>query len=428
MRDQVVGANQTVRNQVVGLANQTVGLNESVVKSLPLPASGSRIHYFAGTVIQGAKTPRGFGVRVTANGTRSFVMRYRIAHHEHLYVIGQHPDWSVLDAVKEARVLRQRIDRGEDPLAGRRKQEAEARETLQAICEEYLSRDGKKLRTVEWQERALERLVYPDLGNRVIRAIKRTDIVRLLDKIEDENGPVMADRTLATVRKIMNWHASRSDDFRSPIVRGMARSKPRERSRERTLADDEVSLVWKTAETSQTPFGAFVQFCLLTGARRGEAAEMSWQELDGSTWTLPAARNKTKVDLVRPLSKQARMVLPARAGDFVFSTDGGKTPISGFSQLKRAFDKACGVKNWTIHDVRRTARTLLSRAGVSPDIAERCLGHVIGGVRGVYDRWEFRDEKAAAYESLAGLISHIINPQDNVTVMDGRRSRRGRVS
>lgn len=406
------------------MPNQMVGLNEGVVKSLPTPASGSKIHYFAGTILQGAKTPRGFGVRVTAAGTRSFVMRYAVANHEHLYVIGQWPDWSVLSAVKEARALRQRIDRGEDPLESRRKQEVEARETLRAICEEYLSRDGKKLRSAEWQKRALERLVYPELGGRDISAIKRTDIVRLLDKIEDENGPVMADRTLAAVRKVMNWHASRSDDFRTPIVRGMARSKPKERARERTLGDEEIRLVWKAAEAYRSTFGAFVQLCLLTGARRGEAAEMPWSELDGSTWTLSAARNKTKVDLVRPLSKQARKVLPARVGDFVFSTDGGKTPIAGFSQLKRAFDKACGVNNWTLHDLRRTARTLMSRTGVNPDIAERCLGHVMPGVRGVYDRWEYRDEKAEAYEALASLIGRIVDPQDNVRAIGERRSRK----
>jgi integrase len=403
----------------------TAGLNEAVVKALRIPPSGSKIHYFAGTVLQGAKTPRGFGVRVTAAGTRSFVMRYYFTSREHLYVIGQHGDWTVLDAVKEARALRQRIDRGENPLADRRKQEAEATSTLQAICEEYFGRDGAKLRSAAWQQRALERLVYPELGSKDIAGIKRSEIVRLLDQIEDNSGPVMADRILAAVRKIMNWHASRSDDFRSPIVRGMARSKPKERARERTLSDDELRAVWKAAEAPTGPFGALVRFILLTGARRAEGAEMAWGELDGSAWTLPAIRNKTKVDLVRPLSGQALAALPAKVDGcgFVFTTD-GKTPISGFSKFKRAFDKACGVTGWTLHDLRRTARTLMSRAKVPTDHAERCLGHVIGGVRETYDRWEFRDEKAAAYEVLAGLIGAIVSPADNVRTIGERRPRR----
>jgi len=388
----------------------TPKLNEEIVKTLPIPEAGNRVHYFPDAVIQGAKVPRGFGVRITAGGARSFVMNYSVARRERRFTIGQYPDWSVLRAVKEARELRQRIDRGEDPLDGSRKQEAASGNTLKAICEEYIKRDGKSLRTVEWRERVLERLVYPELGAKQIGDIKRSDIVRLLDKIEDENGATMSDRTLAVVRKVMNWHASRSDDFRSPIVRGMGRVKPKERARDRTLTDDELRAVWRAAEASTGPFGRMVQFILLTSARRTEAAAMALGELNGD-WTLPAARNKTKVDLVRPLSAEARAVLPAKVDgcDFVFTTD-GTNPISGFAKFKVALDKACGVTGWTLHDLRRTARSLMSRAGVPADHAERCLGHVILGVRGVYDRYEYLEEKRDAFNRLAALIGRIVRP------------------
>jgi hypothetical protein len=126
--------------------------------------------------------------------------------------------------------------------------------TFRAACEEYLKRDGSKLRTKEWREKVLGRLVYPKLGTRLIGDIQRGKIIRLLDRIEDQNGPVMADRTWAIVRKIVNWHASRSGEFRSPIVQGMARTKPKERARERTLTDGEVGVVWKAAQ--EGTFGA----------------------------------------------------------------------------------------------------------------------------------------------------------------------------
>jgi integrase len=158
----------------------------------------------------------------------------------------------------------------------------------------------------------------------------------------------MADYALAAVRRVMNWHESRSDDFRSPIVTGMARVKTKERERERTLTDEELRVVWKTAQAAQGPFGALVRFLLLTATRRSEAAGLRWTEVDGTDWALPAARNKTKVDLIRPLSAAAQAVLASiqRVGDvdLVFTTD-GERPIGGFSKFKSAFDKTCGVRS-----------------------------------------------------------------------------------
>lgn len=385
-------------------------LNEEIVKSLPIPEVGNRVHYFAEAVIEGGKVPRGFGVRVTAAGVRSFVMNYSIARRERRYTIGRWPDWSVLRAINEAGALRQRIDRGEDPLDSRRKREGGTNTTLKAICEEYIKGEGKSLRTVEWRQQVLKRLVYPELGAKQIEDIKRTDIGRLLDQIEDKNGPTMADRTLAVVRKIMNWHALRTDDFHSPIVRGMGRVNPKKRARVRVLTDDELRAVWRAAEGSTGPFGRLARFILLTGARRTEAAAMTWRELDGE-WTLPGARNKTKVDFVRPLSAEARSVLPAKVDgcDYVFTTDGAN-PISGFAKFKLAFDKACGVTGWTLHDLRRTARSLLSRAGVPAGHVERCLGHIMPGVGDVYGRHEYLEEKRDAFNRLAALIMEIIKP------------------
>jgi len=398
-------------------------LNEDVVKSLSVPTAGNKVHYFAGAVLQGAKVPRGFGVRVTAGGVRSFVMNYRIGAFERRFTIGQYPDWSVLRAVKQARELRQRIDRGEDPLDERRKQDAAAATTFKAIADDYLTREEKRLRSIDQRRAVFERLVYPAFGSRQIGDIKRSDIVKLLDKIEDERGARMAHVTLAYIGKVMNWHAARDDDFRTPIVRGMGRVKSKERARERTLADGELQAVWHAAEGFPGVFGAMVRFILLTGARRTEASAMAWGELAGAEWTLPAARNKTKVDLVRPLSPEARAVLPKKVDgcDFVFTTDGA-TPLSGFSKFKLALDVAIladlqkvhrsakPLLNWTLHDLRRTARSLMSRAGVPADHAERCLGHVLPGVRGVYDRYEYLVEKREAFDRLAALIMQIVKP------------------
>jgi integrase len=119
-----------------------------------------------------------------------------------------------------------------------------------------------------------------------------------------------------------------------------------------------------------------------------------------------------------PLSKAAAELLDglpvigAKETGPVFTCD-GKRPLAAFDQCKKAFDKKCGFSDWTIHDLRRTARSLMSRAGVPSDHAERAIGHVIGGIRGVYDRYAYRAEKLHALEALAGLIDVIVNPPAN---------------
>jgi integrase len=198
----------------------------------------------------------------------------------------------------------------------------------------------------------------------------------------------------------------------------MARTKPSERARDRVLSDEELRAVWRAAEAQGGVWGALLRFLLLMATRRNEARYMSRAELSKNRdWLIPSSRSKTKREVLLPLSAAAQGVLatvPAIGkSELVFTADGHR-PIGGLTKLKRNFDKACGVSGWTLHDLRRTARTLMSRAGVDDGVAERCLGHVIGGVRGTYDRHKYYDEKKLAFEKLATLIENIVNPKENV--------------
>ena len=249
----------------------------------------------------------GFGLMVTSAGHRSFVVQYRATGDSRRMTLSGM--LTLKDARKEARAYLGSVAKGRDPLAERRKQAAEATNTLRSIAEEYLRRESGRLRTIDDRRACFERLVYPKLGARQIDTIKRSEINALLDRIEDENGASMADHILAYLRRLLNWHASRSDEFRSPIVRGMARTSSKDRARARILDDTELKAIWRAAEGATGPFGAFLQFLLLTSARRSEAAGMTWGELDGDDWTLPASRNKVKVDLIRPLSPAALALL-----------------------------------------------------------------------------------------------------------------------
>src|SRR5262249_14942999 len=157
--------------------------------------------------------------------------------------------------------------------------------------------------------------------------------------------------------KLFNWHAARSDDFRNPIVRGMR--EPATRARSRILSDEELRAVWSATGAAPGSFSSLVRFTLLTATRRNEAAHATWNEISGDVWMIPAQRYKTGKDMLVPLSKAASAVLAElprmRNGEFIFSHD-GRRPISSFSRSKRALDKASGVKDWRLHDLRRTAR------------------------------------------------------------------------
>jgi integrase len=165
---------------------------------------------------------------------------------------------------------------------------------------------------------------------------------------------------------------------------------------------------------------------LMTVTRRNEASMLSSSELDGDLWVIPGSRYKTKLDHVIPMIEGVRALVGGKPDGFkgnswfVFSTTGGKKPFSGFSKAKRALDAEIAVKRkksgqddmprWTLHDLRRTGRSLMSRAKVPSDHAERVMGHVIGGVRETYDRYGYVEEKRDALVKLAALVGEIVGP------------------
>jgi integrase len=359
---------------------------------------------------------RGLLVAVFPSGKKSFIVRYRFNGIKRKLTLG---DIGLAAARKAAAAALYEVHEGRDPAEAKKTSKARAAtvnaETVQWLCDLYLQREGDKLRTLAARQRTLEQMVYPRIGDVALSALRRSHIVKLLDKIQDDNGDRAADLALAYLRKIFGWHASRVDDFSSPVVRGMGRYDAKAHERSRVLSDDEIRSLWHASETAH-PFNALVRFLLLTASRRNEARQLPWAEIDGTDWKLPAARNKVKVDLVRPLSRAAMDVLTSLpridGGPLVFSFDGWRSMST--AKHKAALDAASGVTGWRLHDLRRTART--RRAGIAADVGERCLGHVIGGVRAVYDKYQYHAEMERAFEALAAQVERIANPPASVVV------------
>src|SRR5258708_6120667 len=157
-------------------------LTPAFIAKLPVPVTGRTIYWDAAMP--------GFGLMVTKNGHKSFVVDYRAAGHKRRMHLKS--GLTLSDARREAKAVLGRVAKGGDPLSERRKTERAKSETLKAIVEEYFRREGDKLRSVESRKATFERLIFPVLGGRQIDDIRRSDVVRLLDNVEDERGPSMA--------------------------------------------------------------------------------------------------------------------------------------------------------------------------------------------------------------------------------------------
>lgn len=387
-------------------------------------------------------------LRITSTGDRSFAVRVRIKGQKQplRLTYPERAHISNLTAAREWAIKTDGLCRaGRDPREEKRALELHEAEqkrrqvdgTFEKVAAAFLATNGvTKKNARPWREKtakAYERTVRlkfnPRWEGRTIHSVTRDEISEFLAEIA-ETAPIEANRNLAVLSAIMAWYEKqRGSNFTSPIVRGMAPAE--ERPRDRILSDDEIRLVWHVAGRSGV-YGGIVRTMLLNATRRGEPAAMRHSQIgpDG-IWALPGEYTKNHVPLFLPLSTDALAVVAAQprvdGQDFVFSTN-GRAPFHNWSKSKERFDRrvlsrrraqarAAGedpakvqpMPNWTLHDLRRTAKSLMSRAKVRPEHSERVLNHVIGGVEGTYDRHTYEDEKRDALERLARLVRQIID-------------------
>jgi integrase len=273
-----------------------------------------------------------------------------------------------------------------------------------------LKAEGEGYRTAAERRRIVEKYVKPHIGDRILSDLRRSDVAHLMDMLAERHGKPMADQVLKTLSAICHWVETRDDTFRSPIVRGMRRSPPVHR--ERVLDDDEIRIVWKLAG-ERGSLGAFVKLALLTAQRHAKISAMRWDSIAHGIWRIPR----------QPREKQTGgdLKLPPLALEIINSQPrivGNPHVLRGAHGRDIAnFRNATGLPLFTIHDLRRTARSLMSRAGVPTEISELVLGHSIKGIQQVYDRHSYFEEKGQALAKLAALIERIVEPSTNVVAL-----------
>lgn len=370
---------------------------------------------------------RGFGLKVTPAGSRSFVYQYRLGGREaktRRWTIGAYGSpWTPSTARAEAERLAKLVGQGIDPAAADRERR---RQAVDLAFNTYSAKFAESCIGFGWRrmvERTFRLHAVPSLGTKALPLITRADISELLDRIPSEQQALRRN-TFAVLRRLFRWAVGRGDLERSPLE-GME-TPAAVKARDRVLDDHELRRVWLASAGAGKLFGPIVRLLIITGQRREEVTGLSWNEInrENRTWTLPGERSKNREANVIPLSDLAVGILDQVAGSerwpkrgIVFATSGGKVfamHAKGKARLDKLVDSDGHppLPHWRLHDLRRTLATGLQRLGVRFEVTEAVLNHLSGsrsGVAGVYQRHNWTEEKRAALAAWDSFIRAIIS-------------------
>jgi integrase len=372
------------------------------------------------------------------SGAKSWALRYRAAGKPSKLTLGPYPALDLANARRRAQEALGEVASGKSP-AAEKKAAREAQKAadstadrVEMVAAAFVDKYIKRNVGASWAreaERLIAKEINPRLGSKRLVDVKKSDIHDLLDGIVDRGAPIVANRTLAVLRRLCNWAIERGIVDISPCDK--IKAPAAEQSRDRVLSDEEIRLAWAAFDALGWPFGPIAKLLLLTGARRDEIASAPWSEIDleAKTWTIAKERSKNGVAHEIPLSDAAVSILAAlpRIGEkknaFVFSTT-GRTAVSGFSRAKDAIDaaiveaisgvnpNATALERWTLHDLRRTAASGMAGTGIPPHVVEAVLNHKSGTIKGVaavYNRYSYASEKRAALDTWARRLDTIVS-------------------
>jgi integrase len=378
-------------------------------------------------------TVRGLGLRISNKGAKNFIVQFRNASGgKRRLPLGAWGAITLEQARQAARSALGQVATGRDPFSDRKNEKEQAQReaegdklTLAALLSDWQS-IGLASNRESYRREAIRAvsLAFQSFLKRRADALRKSDVVKVLDSLVKAGKGPIANRTAAYGRACYSWAVKRGriadnpfEGIPSPATNG---------SRDRVLNDTEIGAIARNADLLGYPFGQLIKLLMLTAQRRDEAASMRWSELsaDFTTWTQPAGKTKNKQGHIVHIAPEARAILsslPRRTDtDLIFSTN-GKTAVSGFSKAKSRLDEIMAEKNggaaiqdWRLHDFRRSCVTWLAGAGFNPAVADKILNHMtttgITTVGRVYQRAEYLQERKQALEAWAAHVSVCATP------------------
>jgi integrase len=403
-------------------------LTETAVRRAPVPTAGQTMIWDSSVT--------GFAVRVLPGGSRTFWYLYRTpggrSGTNRMVRIGSWPTVSLNAARKAARDLAGQVARGQDPAAQRAEAKRRDSSTLRALLVEEgpyqrdLERRGIVARKVVLSglNRGLHRLMSKDVAD-----LTRRDFVSAIASIEAAGKPGAAQDLRKFARTFLEWCVS-SGRAHGNVLAGMRRPKRSRAERlkaatngGRALGDDEVRSVWEAAGSFGS-FGGLVRLALLTGLRRGELAQIERaRDILPDRIVVQPEQAKTGARHEVPLTDLMRQVVaaqPVTTSPLIFpsTVTGGR--IKGWTKLVAKLQQASGV-DFTLHDLRRTARTLMSRLGVAEDIAELAIGHVRADLVARYNKDQAWEGRSDAFARVSAHVAALIGARAGAAVVALRR-------
>jgi len=417
-------------------------LNDRSIRALK-PRPGRYEEWIAGY--------KGLGIRVSPEGTKTWIIMYRHNGKQRRMSLGRYPSVTVARVGTLHGEVQERLDKGVDPateaIEKRQEEQAAAKEKVfSAVYKAFAADHLARLRTGEEIKRKFEIDILPRWGRRRVDQITRADVREML-RDKANVSPVAANRLLTTIKKFFNWCMDEEYIQHSPAARIKPPTDERERERDRVLSQSEIRAVWKAAEEIGHPFGTVVKALFLTGSRLDEIGSLRWTEVvfDDAVIRLPAARYKTKRAHVIPLVPTLKDILAElhaedreRVGtgpmfEYVIRSGRvGDKPPSGWSKAKKGLDLAAArvraadqdadidgladaeilkrfeIPDWRFHDIRRLVATSVREAGATREGTKQILGHVDRSVTSLYDRADTLPELKAMLTAWADRLAIIV--------------------
>jgi integrase len=363
----------------------------------------------------------GFGVRLRAGGSRTWIFQFKLGEKQRRVTIGSAKAISAAQARKTATDFHARVHLGQDPGAVKAEGKLRAAETMDAALRLYLPYQKARLKPGSYSlvERHLLVNCKP-LHGAQLALLDRRAVAGRISAIAAKNGPIAANRTRASLAAFFHWaqREGLATDNPAAFV-----SRQAERSRERVLTDEELRVIW-TATAGGSDYDAVIRLLMLTACRIAEIGSLRCSELVDDRIVLPASRTKNGREHIVPLSAPALDIITQRERrtdrDFIFGRRHG-TPLTGWSALKAALDERCGakMKSWTHHDLRRTAATRMGEIGILPHVIEAVLNHTSGhkhGVAGIYNRATYEPGKAIALARWSDHLLRIVGGREGKVI------------